>query len=145
MKLTVTLYRSTSIPTKDLITIAGFDVKTAPVNDSESCYVLKDGTPLLEKALNMALREQFAPLAPRFKIFYPSNLVAKYTTIGIEVMSFDLTEAQIPQAGIVYADPISPQDIERVDGALESELGRLGLNIPDEDFDWKMAYETKGN
>jgi len=144
MKLTATLYRSTSVPTKDLITIAGFDVKTAVI-DGESCYVLPDGVPLLEKTLNTALRSQFAPLAPRFKIFYPPNLVAKYTPIGIEVMSFDLTEAQILKAGIVYADPINSQDIERVDGALESELGRLGLNVPDEEFDWKMAYETKGN
>jgi len=145
MKLTVSLYRSTTVPTKDLITIAGLEVKDSVDGEGEPCFVLNDGRPLTERALNTSLREQYAPLAPRFRIFYPTNLTSKYTTLGIEVMSFDLTEAQIPKAGIVYADPINPQDIERVDGALESELGRLGLNVPEEEFDWKMAYETKGN
>lgn len=143
MKLTVTLYRTTSIETRDLISIAGFDAKFGLI-DGNAAMVLQDGTPLTEKRLNCAIREQFNPFPPRFKIFYHSNLTAKMTTVGIEAMSFDLLEPQTPISGIVHSDPIEAKDADRIDGALESELNRLGLGADFENYGWKMAYEIKG-
>lgn len=153
MKLTATLYRTTHVNTKDLITIAGFDVKvgvSVAVADSkgiygQSCYLMPDGNPLVEKRLRDALRDKFAPFANRFKIFFPPVLQAQRTLVGMEAMAFDVLEAGQPQLGLVHFDPVETEDVHRMDGALQSELNRMGLGAEYEDFDWRMAYDLKGN
>jgi len=130
MKLKVKLYRVVTIPTADLVEIVG----GAPEN-------FKDPIGMLSTAVN----EKFRPMAPRFKIFYPVSLTISKTVIGMEAMSFDVTQAEIPQAGLVMTDPMLPQDVDRIDGALEGELNRMGLGADFEGYEWRIAFETKGN
>lgn len=130
MKMTVKLYRVTSIFTKDLVEVVG--------GQPES---FKDPIGRLSEAL----REKFSPMSPRFKIFFPASLNQIKTNVGMEAMSFNIQDASTPQAGLVMADPMLPQDVDRLDGALEGELNRMGLGADFENYEWRVAYETKGN
>ena len=116
----VGLYRVASIPTEHLYGAVG----------------AAEGT-TSEKA-EAALRQRFGPhLPPGLKIFWND----RRTVVGVEVMNFSLTHAAVPMAGLAQADPISPTAINRVDGALESELKRWGIWTKPEDYEWRMAYE----
>lgn len=95
----------------------------------------------LSMSLEERLRKRFGPLAPRIKFF----TAGEKATAGIEVLNFDLQDAETLQAGLVQCDPIDSVEISMVDGALRSELERLGVPLPDPDFQWRMFYETRGN
>ena len=95
----------------------------------------------VSKPLDEALRERFGPQAPRFRIWK----TARKATAGIEVMTFDVDKCDTPQAGLVMADPRDSLEVARVDGALRSELERLGIPVDAENIQWRLNYETKGN
>lgn len=137
MKLIVKLYRVTTIPTAELIAVAGVDPEQA----------LASGNPMpfTSQKLAAKIKEKFGSHPPRFKIFYPNELFVNKTTVGVEVMSFNILSAETPHAGLVLSDPLCPQDIDRVDGAIESELSRLGLGTDFEGYEWRQNYEVKGN
>lgn len=120
MKLLVALYRTVDFPSAWL---------TANINAVSGV------------SLQSSLAQRFGPFAPRMKFFESS---AK-TTAGIEVMSFDVEAGETPQAGVVMADPIDPVEINRVDGALRSELERMGIPMDADNFQWRIYYQTKGN
>lgn len=129
MKLSVKLYRVTTIRSDELLAAAGFDpAATAPSTAQ----------------LSAAIKEKFNPLANRFRFFF-STFVGQKIVVGMEAMSFDITQAEIPQAGLVMTDPMSPQDVDRIDGAMESELNRMGIGADFENYEWRVAYDTKGN
>ncbi len=125
MKLTAKLYRVTTIRTDELIAACGKDPK------------LGNWTEQLEALVNVKYR----PLAPRFQIWTSGTK----TVVGMEVMAFDVQDANIPMAGLVMADPMIPQDVDRVDGALESELNRMNISTNFDHFEWRFGYEIKGN
>lgn len=142
MKLTIKLYRVTTIPTEWLTSIVGLP------KDAQ--------TP----AIDAKIREEFYPFAPRFCIFYgatftdqasrdalPPEVVetASKTVIGIEAMSFDISDFNVPFAGLISADPIDPVDVARIDGALESEMSRMGIATEFENYEWRTMAESKGN
>lgn len=141
MKTTVKLYRITTINCGQLAAAASIDVEKL-----ESIAHLES-----------VVRKAFYPLAPRFRIFYPSEQLFEAVKpimrsawafpgqAGMECMSFDILEASRPQAGMVLTDPMLPQDVDRVDGALESELNRLGIGKDFDGFEWRMTYDIKGN
>jgi len=127
MKLTVKLYRVTTIHSDELIAAAGFDPS------GQSATVTQ---------VHAAIKEKYSPLANRFRIFFNDTTRA---VVGIEAMSFDIQQADMPQSGMVMTDPMNPQDVDRLDGALESELNRLGLGADFENYEWRMSFEIKGN
>ena len=129
MKLSVKLYRTTTIPTAELLAAADLPL------DSE-------GSP---EGLMRALREKFGPFPPRFEIFPPGDVACSKAVIGMQVMGFDILEANVPMAGLVMSDPCSTQDVDRVDGAIESELNRLGIATGFDGYEWRQAYKVKGN
>ena len=129
MKLIVKMYRVTTVRTDELIAAAGYD---------------PDSITNTEKLISV-MREKFAPFAPRFKIFYPAEIDALTTVAGMEAMSFDVSEAEHPRAGLVLVDPMDPNDVARTDGALESELNRIGVGTDFVGYEWRLAYEVKGN
>lgn len=96
---------------------------------------------LTDSTIETSLRERFGPLAPRFKIWRTTQKA----TAGIEVMTFDVDACDTPQAGLLLADPIDPGEIAMVDGALRSELERLGIPIEPALIQWRLSYQTKGN
>lgn len=130
MKLTVKVYRVTYIPGDELLAAAGFD-PSAPNTPGHA-------------QLMAAIKEKFSPLANRFKIFF-NTFVSQKLVVGMEAMSFDIQQPETPQAGLVMTDPMLPQDVDRIDGALESELNRMGIGADFENYEWRVAYETKGN
>jgi hypothetical protein len=93
------------------------------------------------KTLEEAIRDRFGPPAPRFRIWKTS----RKATAGIEVMTFDVDKCDTPQAGLVLADPMDELEVARIDGALRSELERLGIPMDAENIQWRLNYETKGN
>ena len=140
MKLTIKLYRCTTVPTEWLTNIVGLG------KDADAARI------------DAAIRKQFYPFAPRFRIFYgaafagskdslPTDVIetASKTVIGIEAMSFDVSDFNVPFAGLISADPINPVDVARIDGALESELSRIGIAVEFEKFEWRTLAEAKGN
>lgn len=129
MKVTCKMFRCTTIRTAELMAAAGFD------GDEQIAIDL----------LMKAVREKFRPFSPRFKIFFPSDVATTKTVVGIEAMVFDIPEANVPMAGLVMMEPGSPEDTARADGALESELNRMGIGTDLDDREWRMSYELKGN
>ena len=132
MKLKVTILRCAAVPTDHLLVdVSG---ENNPVE---------------------AFKDRYRPFAPRLLIFWPPQhpvyedggpeIHKGKTTVGIECMTFDVSDANVPMAGIVLADPLRGEDVARVDGALLSELERLGTPIDDDQIEWKTYYEVKGN
>jgi len=126
MKLTVKLYRVTTIRTEDLVGAIG-----------------EKDDPGAE--LGNLIKTRFYPHPPRFHIFFPDTSCCSKTVVGMEIMAFDLEETGIPMAGLVLADPMSPQDIDRIDGAIESELNRMNIFTDFLNYEYRVAYERKGN
>lgn len=126
MKLSIRLYRVAKVPTSHLLAAAGLP------DDATSEKLLQE------------IQERFGPLAYRFKMFLDGSL-GGFSIVGMEVMGFDLRDPRVPQAGIVEHDPLISEDVHRVDGALHGELARLGIFSDVEEFEWRMAYEVKGN
>jgi len=135
MKLSFKLFRCASIPQYWIASLLGLPPETPA------------------SILEGKLREENGPLAPRLKIWWSKFSfedlktlgiggpeTAAKATIGMEALAFDLTEQNIPCAGVCSTDPFVPQDIDRLDGALESELNRWGLSVEFKNFDWKAEY-----
>ena len=130
MKLTGKLYRATTIRTAELVAACGKDSETE-MSGAELAALVKS---------------QYGPLTPRFTIFYPGDTrFSKTLVVGLEIMCFDVQEVKTPMAGLVMADPMKPQDVDRADGAIESELNRLGIWTDFASYDYKFSYEIKGN
>jgi hypothetical protein len=130
MKITGKLFRTTTIRTAELIAAVGKDSETEMIG-AELAALVKD---------------RFGPLAPRFQIFYPGDTrFSRTLVVGLESMVFDVQDVKVPMAGLVTADPMNAQDIDRVDGAIESELNRMGVYTGFEGFEWRFFYDIKGN
>ena len=106
--------------------------------------------------LDAKLRRELGPFPSRLKIWWSKPQPGLATTatetvsdkfnhvvIGIEVLAFDLTEQGVPCGGVCSTDPLVAQDIDRVDGALESELNRWGITTEFEGFEWRAAYDLR--
>lgn len=127
MKIICTLFRVSPFPT------ANIEANLASPGPQPATAV-----PLTER-----LADRFGPLAPRFKIWLQTS---KKSYAGIEVMTFDFKATDVPQAGLILADPVCPDEIQRVDGALRSEMERLGIDQNKiSDHHWRMEYRQQGN
>jgi hypothetical protein len=128
MKLSVRLYRTVSIPTSHVAGVVGLD------SDDFS-----GDTKLSE--IEEQLRKEFYPFARGLRMF----MDRARTVVGIEAMAFDVSDVSAAVAGLVDTDPAKPEDVARLDGALESEMSRMGLSVEFENFEWRLAYDTRGN
>lgn len=129
MKLIVSLYRVTTIRTAELLAAIGKEPETDMSGDE----------------LLAQVKAKYKPFPPRFRIFYPPDTTVNKTVVGMEALSFDIRDADVPQAGLVMVDPMSSQDVDRVDGAIESELNRLGIGTDFCGYEWRVAFSLKGN
>ncbi len=130
MKVKVQLYRVASVQADDIRHVVGCQGKASEVLAT--------------------LREKFGPLAGGIRVFWnivpdegqgESDPMMAY--VGIEAMAFDVGTDVIPVAGLVQTDPMSSEDLFKLDGALESELARWGLYMPSEAYEWRCYYEVK--
>ena len=134
MKLNAKIYRAISIPTDYFQEIVPTDATLKQFADED-----------LNKIFDRALRNEFGPFPAGFKVFW-GTLSGIKTVVGIEVMSFNNSEVDATKSGIIHmADPASPTDIARIDGALISELGRMNISADFESIDWKIWWELVGN
>lgn len=129
MRVIFRLYRTAKIRTDQLKGLVGFEL-SAP-NDKTA----------------VALKEKYGPhFAYGFRIFWQDSAPEFRTTVvGIEAMAFDVgAPGGTPVAGLVTCDPISSEQIHRLDGALHSEIQRLGLPTSSGDeYEWRGWYEIK--
>lgn len=145
MQVYIKIYRTAKVDTEHLKGCVGME---------------KDEHP---EVVMQALQEKFGPMAHGIKVFWteqakPSNYrfsedgeqpdqnligVFRTTIVGIEVMGFNMT-AKFPQAGVASADPLNKVAIDRVDGALASELTRWGLVADPDEFEWRCWYDLRG-
>lgn len=129
MRIIFKIYRTAKVGTADLKGAAGLALDAD--ND----------------VANQALRKKYGPhMAPGFRIFWPEPAGFKSTAVGIEAMSFNLgTLGSSPHAteGLVTCDPIKEHTTHRIDGALRSELMRLGVWTEADDYEWRGWYEIK--
>jgi hypothetical protein len=95
--------------------------------------------------LESKLIEKFGPMAPRFKIFWSPATGYDWAVAGINVLNFDVQEAHVPQAGVMTADPLSKEQILLIDGALVSELERIGVYVDSRSVEWRCIYICNGN
>lgn len=127
MKISVRLYRVASVPTEHMKALAGHEA------DAGSADVMA------------SIKDQFGPLLPRLKFFWPDDPTFRTVHVGLEVMAFDLLAANVPTAGLVFHDPIDREEVLRADGALQGELSRIGVWSEPEKFEWRAWYDVKGN
>lgn len=125
MKMSVKHYRVAVLNEMDVIVAAGLD------QDS--------GKP---DQVMAALREKFGPLLPGIKFFWPGG---HHCIVGLPCLSFDVPEVNIPTAGLVLADPLDAVRMHRLDGEICGELSRLGIHTTPESYEFRCAYELKGN
>ena len=123
-KVTVRLYRITTIPTTELIAAVGED----PKEDIPSI------------GLDKLIKEKFRYFNPGFKIFYSTSVK---TVVGMEAMVFDITTPSMAMAGLISSDPLNPIDVARIEGALEGELNKMGIGTNFQNYEWRVAYEWK--
>jgi hypothetical protein len=144
MKLSVRLYRTVTVPTDHIAGVVGLDDKGVPTSVLTDLHdaqrTRKDQKAALAN-LEFAVRKEFWPFARGIRFFFDPHK----TVVGVEAMAFDVSEVNTAMAGLIDADPAVAEDIARLDGALESELGRMGLTVDFDDFTWRLAYEVKGN
>ena len=127
MKWKVTIYRATTIRTADLISVVN-----GPADKALKAAEIRE-----------LVKQEFYPQPPGFKIFYaPSDLTK--TTVGFEAMCFDIVEANVPMAALVTLDPVDPNDVARMEGAVEGELNRMGLSTNFEGYGWYATAEPIG-
>jgi hypothetical protein len=81
------------------------------------------------------------PRAHGFKVFWG----AAVSVAAMEAMAFVVGDAHVPQSGLVQADPLIPEHIHRLDGALQAALMGFGVYTECEAYQWRMMYETEGN
>lgn len=134
MKLKVQMMRTVMIPTQELAWVVfGDDLK--PVTNQEC---------------DLKFREKFGPVVKGIRFFWNfGNLseLPEKTVVGIEVMNFDISESDRPQEGLVEADFMERDEVLRREGALLSELERIGIFLitNENPFGWQVVYGTEGN
>lgn len=119
MKMKVKLCRAAKVPTEYLKGAVGADIDAGP------------------DKVHASIMDNFGPLAPGIRFFVEGgkSLVTK------EAMAFDVRAARTPFAGVAEADPLSSREVSRVDGAIESELARMGIITEPEEYEWRVFYE----
>lgn len=136
MKVTTEILRCTKVKTSELIGILDISEE-----ESKSMTVSK---------INSIILEQFGPLADSFKILWTpdQDLDQAYTLCGIGVMKFETLNSNevMPQVKIHhYIEDINPENLTRVDGALFSELNRLGIYTDIKRYSLKAITTVEGN
>jgi hypothetical protein len=129
MRVNVTIYRTVKIPTEYIKGCVGLEISAKSDQAADS------------------IKKCFGPhMAPGFKIFWPEPAEFKSTIVGMEALGFDApVPTQIPQAAnaLTLCDPIDSEDTHRIDGALRSELMRMGIPTETDDYEWRIETKVK--
>lgn len=137
MRITVRVCRAAKVKMEHLRAAAGMDPR-APATTSAR---------LLE-----ALMDRYGPLAPTFRLLMPAQLPPdsqpgeehQHAVATMEAMAFDeLHEPGQSRCGLIEHEPLDSAEVHRLDGALESELGRIGIPAEAEYFQWRSWYEVR--
>lgn len=134
MKLQVKLYRTVQIPTQELV-----------------WNMFKDeAKPVRREELDIFFGQKFSPVVKSIKFFWNfshTKQLPEQMVVGIEVMSFDIRKAEINQQGLIETDFLDREEVLRREGALLSELERIGIFLMSagNPFSWSVYYSTEGN
>jgi len=91
------------------------------------------------------IKEVYGPMAPRFKVYWPGSAIQGAAYATMEVASFEVKDPNVPQAGLSTVDAMNEKEILLADGALLSELSRIGVFVDGKDITWRLLYDVRGN
>lgn len=127
-------------------------LRTVQVSPQEMVWNLfgDESRPVQRIECQQALIQKFGPPAKGIHFFWNFNHTKKLMydmTVGIEVMGFDIQDADKLQQGLIEADFLNRDEVLRREGALLSELERIGIFLigQEDPFSWRVFYTTKGN
>ena len=140
MRVTFKIYRTAKVRTEDLKSVSGLAPEAT--NDKAA----------------KALSARFGPhFAFGFKVFWgtdpcvmderASGSPHSWTVAGVEAMGVELAgPGDTPKAfeGLASLDYMDEKGKHRLDGALASELQRMGLWSDADKFEWRGWYEVRG-
>lgn len=134
MKVSVEILRTVKVPVSDVYVILGlpFD-EVLPAKD-----------------LKFKLSEAFGPLANNFKFLWESNEPNPNhsTLVGMGLFKFDMDVDHpiAPSSRLFHnMDDLNPEVINRIDGALFSELTRLGIYTEPKSYSFKSILTVTGD
>ena len=139
MILKVQLVRAIKVKAEQLVAIANFTPAEKSQFDS-----LTSSDPHRAQDVDRKIRDTFGPMAIGFKIYWPGT-TEQCATATMEVTTFEVKEPNVPQAGLLTVDALSEKVILLTDGALVSELSRIGVFVDAKDINWRIVYQTAGN
>jgi len=95
--------------------------------------------------LERKIKEEYGPMAPRFKLYWPGSVGRGSAYATVEVGAFEVKEPDVPSAGLMTMDALNEKEILLADGALLSELCRIGIFMDAKKIGWRLIYQTNGN
>jgi len=135
MKIEMSMWRTTRVPTDHFLAAFDFDPKRTDTGIPEI-----DGRRESELAKE-AFMKKFGPLSPGFEVFW-GPLTTPFVTVGVKAMAFS-AEQSIPTGGVIDADPMDQSAWNRLDGRIEGELSRFGIVTDPEYFEWRFSWRPK--
>ena len=135
----VQLVRAVHVKTEQLMAIANLTAAEKANLESLPSEELK----ALE--IDRKIRDAYGPMAIRFKLYWPGGSGYPVAIATMEMASFEIKEPNVPKAGMMTVDALSEKETLLTDGALASELSRIGVFVDAKDISWRIVYQTAGN
>ena len=139
MILKVQLVRAVHVKAEQLMAIA--NLTPAEKTSLESL----PNEELKAQEIDRKIREIYGPMAIRFKLYWPGGSGYPVATATMEVASFEVKDPNVPKAGMMTVDALGEKETLLTDGALSSELCRIGVFVDAKEIDWRIVYQTAGN
>jgi hypothetical protein len=139
MMLKVQLVRAIQIKAEQLLAIANLTPAEKANLDSITSETFR------AQEIDRKIREIYGPMALRFKLYWPGGIAYPHAIATMEVAAFEVKDSDVPHAGMMTADALSEKETLLTDGALTSELCRIGVFVDAKDISWRIVYQTSGN
>lgn len=139
MILKVQLVRAVHVKAEQLLAIAN-------LNPSErTAFESLPNESLKAQELDRKIREIYGPMAIGFKLYWPGGVGYPHAIATMQMTSFEVKEPNVPQATLATVDALNEKETLLADGALASELSRIGAFVDPKEIRWRIVYQTVGN
>ena len=139
MILKVQLVRAIRVKAEQLMAIANLTPAEKASLESMPTETLK------ATEIDRKIREIYGPMAIGFKLYWPGGSSYPHAVATMEVALFEVKDPNVPHAGMMTVDALGEKQTLLTDGALASELCRIGVFVDAKEIDWRMVYQTLGN
>lgn len=139
MILKVQLVRAVNVKAEQLTAIA--NLTAAEMNRIQTL----PNEELKAQEVDRKIKEIYGPMALRFRLYWPGGMGYVHAIATSEVAAFEVKDPNVPQAGLMTVDALNERETLLTDGALVSELSRIGIYVDAKDIEWRIVYQTNGN